>query len=170
MKEVRMRTVIANVAGTHGPSLGCRTLQKLAVIVTLVMSMMLAGCGTSGGAKVQANPTAVAAAASDGPASASARRSLVMIVRHGEKPDASHPGVDAGGNRDDSSLSAIGWNRAYTLVNLFAPAQGPPRVGFARPTAIYAASANANGEGRRTRETVQPLADALGIPVNTAFG
>ena len=31
-------------------------------------------------------------------------------------------------------------------------------------------AANANGEGRRTRETVQPLADALGIPVNTAFG
>ena len=157
-------------SATHGPSLGCRTLQKVAVIVVLMTSVMLAGCGTSGGAKVPAKPMAVATTASTRPASASAQRSLVMIIRHGEKPDGSHPGVDAGGNRDDSSLSAIGWNRAYTLVNLFAPAQGPPRVGFARPTAIYAASANANGEGRRTRETVQPLADALGIPVNTAFG
>jgi hypothetical protein len=187
MKQVRMRIVITNVANrvghrrgpvpvgdrggprsaTHGPSLGCRTLQKVAVIVVLATSTMLAGCGTSVGAKAPANPTAVATTASTGPTSASAPRSLVMIIQHGEKPDGYHPGVDAGGNRDDSSLSAIGWNRAYALVNLFAPAQGLPRVGLARPTAIYAAAANANGEGRRTRETVQPLADALGIPVNT---
>jgi hypothetical protein len=73
-------------------------------------------------------------------------------------------------NRDNSSLTEIGWNRAHRLVDLFAPAQSPPRAGLARPTAIYAANANANGEGMRTRETVQPLADALGITVNTKFG
>jgi hypothetical protein len=39
-----------------------------------------------------------------------------------------------------------------------------------RPEAIYAAGANDDGEGKRTRETVQPLADHLGIPVNTSFG
>jgi hypothetical protein len=45
-----------------------------------------------------------------------------------------------------------------------------PRPGLARPTAIYAAGANDNGEGQRTRQTATPLADKLGIPVNTSFG
>jgi hypothetical protein len=26
-----------------------------------------------------------------------------MVIRHGEEPDGSHPGVDAQGNKDDSS-------------------------------------------------------------------
>src|SRR5205085_2056346 len=94
---------------------------------------------------------------------------LVMIIRHGEKPDGSHPGVDANGHPDDSSLTVTGWNRANRLVNVFDPAQGAPRPGLARPTVIYAAGANDNGEGTRTRETVTPLAHALGRPVNTSF-
>jgi hypothetical protein len=44
------------------------------------------------------------------------------------------------------------------------------RPGLARPVAIYAAGANENGEGQRTRETVAPLAGRLGIPVNIGFG
>jgi len=67
-------------------------------------------------------------------------------------------------------LTEMGWNRAHRLVDLLDPAQGPPRPGLARPTAIYAAGANDNGEGARTRETVQPLANHLGLPVNTSFG
>ena len=93
---------------------------------------------------------------------------LVMIIRHGEKPDDTNPGVDA--NQDNTSLTEIGWNRAYRLVDLVDPAQGHPRPGLARPTAIYAAGANDDGEGSRTRETVAALADQLGIPVNTSFG
>ena len=50
------------------------------------------------------------------------------------------------------------------------PGRWSPRPGLARPTAIYAAGANDNGEGARTRETVTPLADKLGIPVDTSFG
>jgi broad specificity phosphatase PhoE len=93
-----------------------------------------------------------------------------MIIRHGEKPDGSSPGVDPNGKRDDKSLTAVGWNRAHHLVDLLASTQGLPRRGLARPTAIYAAGANDNGEGERTRETVQPLAQKLGITVNTDFG
>jgi broad specificity phosphatase PhoE len=93
-----------------------------------------------------------------------------MIIRHGEKPDGSSPGVDPDGKPDDNSLTGIGWNRAHRLVDLLAPTQGPPRRGLARPTAIYAAGANDKGEGERTRETVQPLAQKLGITVNTDFG
>ena len=99
-----------------------------------------------------------------------AKRAADLPGPHGEKPDGSHPGIDANGNQDDSSLTEVGWDRAHRLVDLFDPAQGSPRPGLARPTAIYAAGANDNGEGQRTRETVTPLADKLGIPVNTSFG
>jgi broad specificity phosphatase PhoE len=53
-----------------------------------------------------------------------------MIIRHGEKPDDSNPGIDAQGNQDDSSLTETGWNRAHRLVDLFDPAHGPPRPGL----------------------------------------
>jgi hypothetical protein len=145
------------------PPRGWRTLQTVAAVVALVASVVLAGCGTSGSPPITVAPMST-------PANTSATRNLIMIIRHGEKPDGSHPGIDSNGNPDDSSLTAIGWDRAHRLVGLFAPAQGPPRTGLARPIAIYAAAANTNGEGKRTRETVQPLADALGITVNTTFG
>ena len=95
-----------------------------------------------------------------------------MVIRHGEKPedDDSGPGLDANGVEDDSSLTAVGWDRAHRLVDLFDPAQEALRPGLTRPKSIYAAGANDNGEGQRTRETVQPLAARLGVPVNTSFG
>jgi broad specificity phosphatase PhoE len=132
-------------------------LRTITTIVALVTSAVLAGCGTA-----PPPPRAPSGSAAPG--------TLVMIIRHGEKPDASHPGVDADGNPDDSSLTEVGWTRAHRLVDLFDPPQTPPRPGLGRPTAIYAASANDNGDGTRTRETVKPLADKLGIPVNTDFG
>jgi hypothetical protein len=127
------------------------------------------GCGTSSGS------TGAAAGGADGAGGAGggggdASDSLVMIIRHGEKPSGSTPGVDARGNRDPSSLTDVGWNRAHRLVDLFNPADGRLRPGLARPAAIYAAGANSNGEGARTRETVTPLADKLGIPLDTTFG
>jgi broad specificity phosphatase PhoE len=130
----------------------------ITVMVALVTLAGLASCGTS------ATPTVGATAGGVAPGT------LVMVIRHGEKPDGAHPGVDAQGNQDDSSLTAIGWNRAHHLVDLFDPEQAPLRPGLARPKAIYAAGANDNGEGARTRETVTPLADELGIPVDTSFG
>jgi hypothetical protein len=145
----------------------------ITVIVALVTMAGLAGCGTSttptvgataGGVAPSARPTPPATSGSVAPST------LVMVIRHGERPDGANPGVDAQGNQDDASLTAIGWNRAHHLVDLFDPTQGPLRPGLARPKAIYAAGANNNGEGTRTRETVTPLADELGIPVNTTFG
>jgi broad specificity phosphatase PhoE len=93
-----------------------------------------------------------------------------MIIRHGEKPEGDVPGIDASGNEDDSSLTEVGWQRAHLLVDVFDPAQGAPRAGLARPAAIYAAGVTDDGEGQRTRETVAPLADRLGIPVDTEYG
>jgi hypothetical protein len=92
-----------------------------------------------------------------------------MIIRHGEKPDGSHPGIDASGNQDDSSLTEVGWDRAHRLADLFDQAPAP-RPGLSRPSRIYAAGANDDGEGARTRETVQPLANRLGLAVDTRFG
>ena len=97
---------------------------------------------------------------------------VVMIIRHGEKPDKSNglTGYDENGKEDNSSLTEEGWNRARSLTDVFAPSQGAPRAGLATPKAIFAAGANSDGEGERTRETVSPLAKKLNLPVNTDFG
>jgi hypothetical protein len=67
-------------------------------------------------------------------------------------------------------LTTIGWQRAERLADLLDPPSGEPRTGLARPAVIYAAGANDDGEGTRTRETVAPLAERLGIDVNTDYG
>jgi broad specificity phosphatase PhoE len=145
--------------------MGTTALRTIVALVALAVSTVLAGCGSATTEAPGAAPT-TGGATSD----AAAPRDVVMVIRHGEKPDGSAPGVDAEGNEDSSSLTEVGWERAHRLVDLFDPAQGPLRPGLARPRAIYAAGANDDGEGQRTRETVQPLADRLGLPVDTSFG
>lgn len=93
-----------------------------------------------------------------------------MVIRHAEKPDGSNPGVDAQGNEDDSSLTAVGWQRAEALAELLDPGSGQVRAGLVRPAAIYAAGANDDGEGKRPRETVAPLVQRLGIAQNNDYG
>jgi len=95
---------------------------------------------------------------------------MVMVIRHGEKPDGEEPGVDAGGKADESSMTRVGWDRAHGLADLFDPTQGTPKPGLARPKTIYAAGVTDGGEGQRTRETVDPLADKLGITADTRYG
>ena len=138
-------------------------------IVALAVSAALSACGTGAGN----GPGTGAAPATSAPGLAPAGvapQDVVMLIRHAEKPDGELPGVDADGNEDDSSLTEVGWQRAHLLVDLFDPAQGAPRAGLARPAAIYAAGVTDDGEGQRTRETVAPLADRLGIPVDTGYG
>jgi hypothetical protein len=146
--------------------------RAVATLVALVAAAVLAGCGggttpppaEGGGVGPCTGPTPSTTANRKVPAT------VVMVIRHGEKPDdASGPGIDAHGNEDDSSLTEVGWDRAHRLADLFdqAPAS---RTGLDRPTRIYAAGANDDGEGARTRETVKPLADRLGLPVDTRFG
>jgi broad specificity phosphatase PhoE len=133
-------------------------LRPVVVLLALAMSVALAGC--AGGSR-PAEPVASAGAASG---------ALVMVIRHGEKPDGSHPGVDAQGNEDDSSLTETGWERANRLADLFDPNTGSARPGLATPKAIYAAGANDDGEGLRPRETVMPLVARLGLTLNTDYG
>jgi hypothetical protein len=147
-------------------------LWTIVTLVVLPASIVLASCATSTSTTTTPTPGATAdgVTPSTWPTPGVAPSTLVMVIRHGEKPDGSDPGVDAAGNEDDSSLTEVGWNRAHRLVDLFDPAQGAPRPGLARPEVIYAAGATDDGEGQRTRETVEPLADTLGIALNTSFG
>lgn len=147
-------------------------MRTVIVIVALAVSAALSACGTATGsgtgtgAPPTPGPTAVPGLAPAGVAPPD----VVMVIRHAEKPDGELPGLDAAGNEDESSLTEVGWQRADRLVDLFDPAQGAPRAGLARPAVIYAAGVTDDGEGQRTRETVAPLADRLGLPVITDYG
>jgi len=144
-------------------------LRLCTVAAALAASALLAGCGT--GPATTGTPTAPVTVVAPSPEpSPVPAPDVVMIIRHGEKPDGTEPGVDENGNEDDSSLTAVGWERAHALVGLFDPAEGDPRAPLARPDRIYAAGVTDDGEGQRTRETVTPLADALGVPVDTELG
>jgi broad specificity phosphatase PhoE len=135
-------------------------LRRVVALLVLAIAVAAAGCGVG--------PAPAPAPAAEPPGVTPG--TLVMVIRHGEKPDGSHQGVDAQGNKDDSSLTETGWERANRLVDLFDPVPGPPRPGLATPKAIYAAGANDDGEGLRPRETVMPLAARLGITLDTDFG
>jgi broad specificity phosphatase PhoE len=133
-------------------------LRLVVALLALAVSAAVVGCASG--------PRLTPPASSGG----FAPGALVMVIRHGEKPDDTDPGVDAQAKKDDSSLTEIGWERANRLVDLFDPNLGPPRPGLATPKAIYAAGANDEGEGLRPRETVMPLGARLGLTANTSYG
>ena len=113
-------------------------LRPLTVLIAVVASATLAGCGTSRthppGTTAPSSGTAVAGATvAPAPTPPASGPDVLMIIRHGEKPDGEEPGLDAAGAQDDSSLTTVGWQRAHALVGLFDPAQGDPRAGLARP-------------------------------------
>ena len=140
-------------------------LRLCTVAAALTASALLAGCGTEPAANGAAT-VPVTVVAPPPPAT----HDVVMIIRHAEKPDGTAPGIDENGDEDDSSLTTVGWERAHALVDLFDPPHGTPPSPLARPDRIYAAGVTDDGEGQRTRETVTPLADALGVPVDTELG
>ncbi|MEU6972170.1 hypothetical protein AB0A71_31505 [Kitasatospora aureofaciens] len=125
-----------------------------------VAPLVLAAC-SSGGKKGKADKNGPVARASD-PGTAA----FVMIIRHGEKPDGSHPGLDENGKHDDKSLTQRGWDRAKALPTLFAP----PAAGLRTPVRIYAATDQGPMAGaHRMRQTVTPLGAELGLTVDTTY-
>jgi hypothetical protein len=156
---------VVGATGVGGTQPAPPTRRRLLRTMTTVVAVAaLAGCGTT----TPLPPRVFSSDAGDGGSS-----TVVMLIRHGEKPEGrdSGPGLDVDGNEDDSSMTATGWARAHELVDLFDPAPGAAvRAGLARPKAIYAARPTDEGRGMRTRETVGPLAERLGIPVTTRFG
>jgi hypothetical protein len=94
------------------------------------------------------------------------------VIRHGEKPgDGSNSdfGVDADGSHDVHALLPRGWQRSGALAELFAPAAGPLRAGLHTPAALYAPDYGGRSETRRHRtyQTIEGLADLLGLPIDT---
>ncbi|MFB7663307.1 hypothetical protein ACFC1R_05060 [Kitasatospora sp. NPDC056138] len=150
-----------------------------------VVPLLLAGCssrgGKSGGAAAPAaGASRAAAAAPTGTASTAGTAAptgggagdvFVMIIRHGEKPDGSHPGIDENGHQDSHSLTERGWARAKALPQLFDPPQGQPlKPGLARPGKIFAATDQGPLAGaHRMRQTVTPLAGRLGLTIDTTY-
>ncbi|MFE6054393.1 hypothetical protein ACFQ6N_26875 [Kitasatospora sp. NPDC056446] len=127
--------------------------------------LVLAGCSSaeagSAGSAGKPGKGASAARASDPGGEA-----FVMVVRHGEKPDGSHPGLDENGKHDGKSLTERGWARANALPGLFSP----PAPGLRTPARILAAADQGPLAGaHRMRQTVTPLAAKLGLTVDTRY-
>lgn len=94
------------------------------------------------------------------------------MIRHAEKPgDSSRSdfGVDVDGSHDVHALLPRGWQRSGALAVLFAPASGPLRAGLLTPTALYSPDYGSPSatRGHRTYQTIEGLADLLGLPINT---
>ena len=103
---------------TAPPALTRRRMLRAAT--TVVALAALAACATGTGR----TSSAPSAGATTG---LGTRPDLVMVVRHGEKPDDSHPGVDANGNEDESSLTEIGWEPADWSTSSTRPRVSPGR-------------------------------------------
>jgi hypothetical protein len=107
----------------------------------------------------------------------------IMVIRHAEKPDATHDGVTGHGKEDKESLIVRGWQRAGALAALFDPTNGPlQNAHLAVPKVIYASDPEKASEAddddgkkgsksKRPLETITPLAERLGIKdkVNVKF-
>lgn len=95
----------------------------------------------------------------------------LMLIRHAEKPHDDELGVDAHGQPAPGSLSVQGWQRAGALVRLFAPPDGlAPAPHLQTPQRIFAARPTPPHPSTRPRDTVAPLAEALGLAVDERFG
>ena len=99
---------------------------------------------------------------------------VIMIIRHAEKPAGKVAGVNEAGAKSDHDLSVRGWQRAGALACLFAPAHGALQNGLlAKPAFIFASASGDSGTGnsrsRRSEETVTPLAQRIGVAVDLRF-
>jgi hypothetical protein len=97
----------------------------------------------------------------------------IFVIRHAEKPLGDGPphGVDIDGKQDGDSLTPRGWQRAGALVALFAggSAGSSGLTGAEPPSHLFAALVTDGGASRRPRETLEPLAQRLGIGIDTRF-
>jgi hypothetical protein len=98
----------------------------------------------------------------------------LFVIRHAEKPLGDGPphAVDSDGNPDAGSLTPKGWQRAGALAALFGDAARAACSpgGLVVPTRLFAPAVHAGDASRRPLETLAPLADRLGIVVDTRFG
>jgi broad specificity phosphatase PhoE len=87
----------------------------------------------------------------------SAQPAQVILIRHAEKPL----------NPEAVHLSKAGEKRAKELVPFIT--SDPRLTRYGLPVALYATHTTARGRGRRTQETIAPLAKKLRLPVQTPY-
>lgn len=100
------------------------------------------------------------------------RATKIILLRHAEKPAKDDPpyGVNRKGARNKESLTVRGWQRAGALANLFVPGSGHPQhPSLATPKFLYASKPLLRKGSRRSLQTITPLAEKLGIKVNSEF-
>ncbi len=96
----------------------------------------------------------------------------IMVIRHAEKPPTDPPpyGITLEGTRENDSLTARGWQRTGALASFFAPANGAFQdPSLAKPQFLYASKPVKHKGSRRPFETIMPLAEKLGITINSNF-
>ncbi|HZC33393.1 MAG TPA: hypothetical protein VE640_08925 [Candidatus Bathyarchaeia archaeon] len=100
----------------------------------------------------------------------------ISLIRHAEKQIGDQPpqGVTADGTPDRESLTPRGWQRAGAIVGLFVPRSGDregDRVGHPLPvpTHLFASEIGPHSQSRRPIETLQPLAERLGLTIGEPF-
>ncbi|MGZ3587007.1 MAG: hypothetical protein ACXVAP_07140, partial [Candidatus Limnocylindrales bacterium] len=93
----------------------------------------------------------------------------ISLIRHGEKQLGEGPpyGVSAEGTPDPESLTPRGWQRAGALVGLFVPRPDRPAGAvLPTPSRLFASELGPHSRSRRPLETLQPLSDRLGLPID----
>jgi len=96
----------------------------------------------------------------------------IIVIRHAEKPskDGSPYGVNEKGKRSTESLEVRGWQRAGALMNLLAPTYGDVKHdSLLTPQFLYASKPLRRRGSLRPTETITPLAEKLGTPINNGF-
>jgi hypothetical protein len=96
--------------------------------------------------------------------------SIIMVIRHAEKPVDNLTGIQLDGSPDPESLIPQGWQRAGALVVLFDSSGSPPNAALPVPQFLFASSYTAEGGSKRPFETVQPLSLKLNLTVNLDYG
>jgi len=81
----------------------------------------------------------------------------VILLRHGEKPE----------NPQALHLAKRGEERAKALPEFFARSDKASRHG--PPVALFASRPTRRGHGQRPRETLEPLAKVLRLPIQTPY-
>jgi len=92
----------------------------------------------------------------------------IMIIRHSEKPNGD-AGVTLSGAHDPHALTVRGWQRAGALVGLFTPGEHFASSYIAIPHCIFACGVTPQSRSLRPQQTVVPLADKLGLTIDTSF-
>lgn len=96
----------------------------------------------------------------------------IMIIRHAERPikGGTDMAVDAQGQPDRNALLVKGWQRAGALASLFAKgSRQNDEPLLERPTLLFAANPTEAKPSDRTRLTLLPLSELIGLRIETPF-